>query len=107
MISARAYLEMSKIALSKRRRRSRDDEASPLQSHEGHHPHDLSVCAVRGEEMYLSLPEHKDSIMLESYPEFEKAFLSKKASDEEKVLEMMIKDIRNYKSALRWPRTPK
>jgi valyl-tRNA synthetase len=51
------------------------------------------------EEMYCSLPEHQDSIMLESYPEYDAHFINKKAADEEKILEAMIKDIRNYKSS--------
>jgi valyl-tRNA synthetase len=51
-----------------------------------------------GEEMYLSLPEHQASVMLENYPEYEKAYLNKKALEESQILEAMIKDIRNYKS---------
>ncbi len=94
-----AYLEMSKIALS-----HGGEEAETTKQVLYKVMKDIILMIYPyapfvGEEMYLSLPEHKDSIMLESYPEFEKAFLSKKASDEEKVLEMMIKDIRNYKSA--------
>jgi valyl-tRNA synthetase len=51
-----------------------------------------------GEEMYLSLPEHKDSVCLESYPVYESAYLNKKAVEEVSTLAAMIKDIRNYKS---------
>jgi len=51
-----------------------------------------------GEEMYLSLPEHKESICLESYPEFAKDFLSPKAVASFRLLEGMIKDLRNFKS---------
>ncbi len=51
------------------------------------------------EEMYLSLPCHLESIMLETYPVYERKWLDKKASDEVAVLLSMIKDIRNYKSS--------
>ena len=51
-----------------------------------------------GEEMYSSLPEHKESICLESYPEFAKDFLSPKAVSSFRLLEGMIKDLRNFKS---------
>ena len=37
--------------------------------------------------------------MLESYPEYDAHLIAKKASDEEKILAAMIKDIRNYKSS--------
>jgi len=51
-----------------------------------------------GEEMYLSLPEHKESACLETYPEFTKDFLSPKAVASFRLLEGMIKDLRNFKS---------
>lgn len=51
------------------------------------------------EEMYLSLPGHKDSIMLESYPEYKNAYINKKASESSDLLGQMIKDVRNYKSS--------
>ena len=51
------------------------------------------------EEMYLSLPGHRDSIMCEPYPTYEKQFLNKKASDQVQILQSMIRDIRNYKSS--------
>jgi valyl-tRNA synthetase len=51
------------------------------------------------EEMYLSLPCHRKSIMLESYPVYESALLNRKAVAETAILEAMIKDIRNYKSS--------
>jgi len=50
------------------------------------------------EEMYLSLPEHKASVCLESYPEFEKEYVSPKAIASFRLLEAMIKDLRNFKS---------
>jgi valyl-tRNA synthetase len=93
------YLEMSKIALS---HGGEEAEVTKQVLYKVNKAIILMIYPYApfvGEEMYLSLPEHQSSIMKESYPEFEKAFVSKKASDEEKVLEMMIKDIRNYKSA--------
>jgi valyl-tRNA synthetase len=52
-----------------------------------------------GEEMYLSLAgASKIRSCSSAIPNSTKAFLSKKAADEEKILEMMIKDIRNYKA---------
>lgn len=55
-------------------------------------------CPFVSEEMYLSLPAHKDSIMCEPYPVYEKELLNKKASDKVAILQDMIRDIRNYKS---------
>ena len=51
------------------------------------------------EEMYLSLPEHLESICLESYPEYDSRLLSKKSSESLLLLENMIRDIRNYKAS--------
>ena len=50
------------------------------------------------EEIYQQLPGHKESIMLDSYPEIEQKYISPKA--EEKVFDLikMIKDIRNFKA---------
>ena len=50
------------------------------------------------EEMYLSLPGHKKSIMEEPYPEYDRHLINKKAVEKLSILEGMIKDIRNYKS---------
>ena len=56
-------------------------------------------CPFVSEEMYLSLPNAKDSIMCEPYPTYEKTLLNKKAVDKVEVLKAMIRDIRNYKSS--------
>lgn len=56
-------------------------------------------CPFVSEEMYLSLPGAKDSIMCEPYPEYEKNLLNKRAVDKVKILQEMIRDIRNYKSS--------
>ncbi|MCH5180419.1 MAG: valine--tRNA ligase [Erysipelotrichales bacterium] len=49
------------------------------------------------EELYLNLPEHKESIMLEDYPIVDNSFMDKKAIEEVETLFKLIKDIRNYK----------
>lgn len=51
-----------------------------------------------GEEMYLSLPGAKKSIMLESYPEYEKELYSRTYEEKGKLLLEMIKDVRSFKS---------
>jgi valyl-tRNA synthetase len=58
------------------------------------YPYTPFVC----EEMYLSLPGHKASVMKETYPEYDRSFLNKKAVASVGVLESMIRDIRNYKA---------
>ncbi len=49
------------------------------------------------EELYQNLPEHKESIMLESYPTIDKSFVDQGAIEEVETLFKLIKDIRNYK----------
>jgi valyl-tRNA synthetase len=94
-----SYLEMSKIALS----HGGKEEATTKQVLAYVNKAILLMiypfAPFVAEEMYCSLPEHQDSIMLESYPEYDAHFINKKAADEEKILEAMIKDIRNYKSS--------
>ena len=51
-----------------------------------------------GEELYLSLPGHKESIMLESYPTVDKSLISASFEKKGKLLAEMIKDVRSYKS---------
>lgn len=55
-------------------------------------------CPFIGEEMYLSLPGHKESIMLETYPEFDKNLLFPSAKKKGNLLRGMLKDVRGYKS---------
>ena len=53
-----------------------------------------------GEELYQALPEHKKSIMLETYPEIKDSKLSDNDKSDLENVEMlykMIQDIRNYK----------
>ncbi len=49
------------------------------------------------EEIYLNIKKHKDSIMLESYPEVNKKFNFKKAEDEVEKLKKSIESVRSYK----------
>ena len=49
------------------------------------------------EELYLNLPEHLESIMLESYPQVEEEFLDDSANNEMELLFDFIKAVRNYK----------
>ena len=49
------------------------------------------------EEIYLNLPEHKDSIMLESYPIYEEKYVFKSSLEQVGLLKNIIRDIRNYK----------
>lgn len=58
------------------------------------YPYSPFIC----EELYLSLPNHKDSIMLESYPKYEAKYVFKDSLDKVELLRLMIKDVRNFKS---------
>ena len=49
------------------------------------------------EELYLSLPEHKESIMLESYPTYEKKLIDNSKMKIVQLLYDFIKDVRGYK----------
>ena len=49
------------------------------------------------EEIYLNLPVHKDSIMLESYPEFDKGFVFTSSLKKVEALKGAIEAIRQYK----------
>ena len=49
------------------------------------------------EEIYLNLPGHKESIMLDSYPEFEEKYLSVESEEIVNAMISMIKDVRVFK----------
>jgi len=55
-------------------------------------------CPFVCEEMYLSLPNHLESIMLESYPEYVSKKHDKEAENAGEILRTMISDVRSYKS---------
>lgn len=50
-----------------------------------------------GEELYLQLPYHLDSVMEESYPKFERKLIDDKDDRDVELLFSFIKDVRNYK----------
>ena len=50
-----------------------------------------------GEELYLNLPSHKESIMLETYPKYEENLIDEIKSNNVNLLFDIIKDVRNYK----------
>lgn len=49
------------------------------------------------EEIYLSLPEHKESIMLESYPIFDKKYVFKSSLSKVNLIRKAIESVREYK----------
>lgn len=49
------------------------------------------------EEIYLSLPEHKESIMLESYPEYDETSLFEEDLEKGEILNKALEAIRQYK----------
>ena len=49
------------------------------------------------EEIYQNLPDKKESIMLESYPEYEKRYVNKVSEDKGELLKEIIDQIRVYK----------
>lgn len=50
------------------------------------------------EELYLSLPGHKESIMLEEYPKYDATLYSPFNQKRGDLLRMMLRDVRSYKS---------
>ena len=91
-----SYLEMSKVLLQKEEGKGTKDtlyfalKSILLMIY--------PYCPFIAEELYCSLPGHKDSIMEEAYPVYQKEYVF--GSDEKAFssLEKMIRDIRNYKS---------
>ncbi len=55
-------------------------------------------CPFVMEEIYLSLPGAKESVMLESYPEYDASLHSPAAERNGKLLEEMIKAVRGFKA---------
>jgi valyl-tRNA synthetase len=93
-----SYLEMSKVALAHEgpgRERTKDVLYFVMKS--------ILImispyAPFVSEEMYLSLPAGKKSIMLESYPVYDPSLVSASAIEKVAILEAMIKDIRNHKA---------
>ena len=92
------YLEMSKVALNS------DDETKKNITKQV-----LLTCLKNvilliypytpfiAEELYCSLPNHLDSIMLESYPKYDKNLANSANDYQVELLFNLIKDVRNYK----------
>ena len=92
------YLEMSKVALNS------DDENTKQNTY-----FVLNKCLRTiilliypytpfiAEELYLNLPTHLESIMLETYPQVEKQYLDDSGNLEIDTLINIIKEVRNYK----------
>ena len=92
------YLEMSKVALNS------DDTSKKNATYQV-----LNYCLKNiilliypytpfiAEELYLNLPEHLESIMLETYPKYQKELIVSKYDKQVEFLFDMIKDVRNYK----------
>ena len=92
------YLEMSKVSLGKKE----NEETVKAVLYKVIKEILLLIypyCPFVTEEMYLSLPAHKDSIMLESYPSFDRSLLFPTAEKEGKLLKEILKDVRGYKSS--------
>ncbi len=92
------YLEMSKVSLAKKE----NEEAVKTVLYKVIKEILLLIypyCPFVTEEMYLSLPGHKASIMEESYPVFDKSLIFPAAEKEGKLLKEIIKDVRGYKSS--------
>lgn len=49
------------------------------------------------EELYLNIPGHKDSVMCETYPTYDKDLIDESSEGQVDILFDMIKDVRNYK----------
>ena len=49
------------------------------------------------EELYLNLPEHLESVMLESYPQYDRSEIDESVNEQVDLLFGVIKDVRNYK----------
>lgn len=92
------YLEMSKVSLSSDNEEIKDNTYQVLVKC-------IKVIILLiypytpfiGEELYLSLPEHLDSVMLEKYPQTEGYELDREVEGEVNLLFSIIKDVRNYK----------
>ncbi len=92
------YLEMSKVSLNDEKKASKVKNVLYKVIKEIIlllYPYTPFVC----EELYLSLPFHKDSIMEETYPQYIASFHSPKAEKEGMLLAKMIKDVRAYKAS--------
>ena len=92
------YLEMSKVALNGENEKSKNVTKQVLLKCLKNiilliYPYTPFIA----EELYLSLPEHLASIMLESYPKYEASLVNDSKDYQVELLYNLIKDVRNYK----------
>ena len=90
------YLEMSKVSLS-----GEGEKATKDVLYKVIREIILMIypyCPFIGEELYQSLPGHLESIMLESYPVYDKKFISKENEAKGILLRNILTDVRGYKS---------
>ena len=92
------YLEMSKVSLN-----SQDEEIRQI-------TYQVLVKCLKSiilliypytpfiaEELYQNLPEHLESVMLESYPKYDESEIDESVNEQVDLLFDIIKDVRNYK----------
>ena len=91
-----SYLEMSKVRLQKEDAKGTKDTLYFVLK--GILLMIYPYCPFITEELYCSLPLHKESIMEDSYPVYEKEYVFTNDEKAVSLLEKMIKDIRNYKA---------
>lgn len=90
------YIELSKVTLNDPLRR-KNTQAVLLKVLKAIIMMIYPYSPFISEEIYQNLPNHKASIMIESYPLYEKKYKFKDAIAQVELLRNMIKDIRNYK----------
>ena len=92
------YLEMSKVSLS-----SNDEKAKQTTYQVLYRCLKDIILLVYpytpfiAEELYLNLPSHKESIMLETYPKYDSQLAHSTVDKQIDVLFSIIRDVRNYK----------
>ena len=92
------YLEMSKVALNSSDSKVKDTTNQILYFVLKNiilliYPYTPFVA----EELYLNIPAHKDSVMLETYPTYDSSIIDNSCEAQVDLLFSMIKDVRNYK----------
>ena len=92
------YLEMSKVALNSDNEESKNTTKAVLLKCLKNiilliYPYTPFIA----EELYCSLPTHLESIMLETYPKYDKKLFDDSKDYQVELLFNLIKDVRNYK----------
>ena len=92
------YLEMSKVALNSDNEKSKQVTKQVLLTCLKNiillvYPYTPFIA----EELYCSLPNHLDSVMLESYPKYDASLVDDSKDYQVELLFNLIKDVRNYK----------